>query len=417
MVTRKLKHFEIAGYVDGGSQGQLQYCQQDGFETPSGYALVLAGCGDDANGQNLPALAIDRVKYFLDNEEVSDPMDAVQHALLYANGFLFEQQRKEGKKATPVDCLLLLVHQQKVYYAWVGNMCMYLFTGKKWIPLAGEPAQDGSRVVHPLGVEKLIEPAICEMPLEPLDDDTLLAGTAAVCSYLRERDARKVLQDSMPAQTKVLRLVKLMGQQGNQNPVAMQLLSFYNIDRQERSFAAVDVAAPQAEAVLPRVKALFQDNGRTNMLKVAALALAALLIGYMVYDLFLYNPKPATRVRPVVEPAAVPADTVAAEAQTAAAVFPQDVSYTVRSGDTWGRIYGQFEVCSWFIRNHPPNAGRFDNAGNPVAGTTLVIPVKYSARESLNPDFYQEFTTDKVGSSCENAGRQFLREFEEKVNL
>jgi len=220
-------------------------------------------------------------------------------------------------------------------------------------------------------------------------------------------------------------------------------VGFYNLGQDTRSFLPGEAPA----AARPTGKEEKGPSGpgplgMRSLLWKALVIIAAVFVVYMVYDMFFFNPRPARNIELVESPA----DTLATEDSLSAAgmppqealsgeppsgqepeppaareagasppALPADREYPVRSGDTWGSIYREFEVCSWFIRNHPPNAGKFDRSNNPVAGTILAIPVMYSASQGLNPHYYTEFTTDKVGASCQHANRAFLRRFEESI--
>lgn len=417
MVTRKMKNFEYAGISHAGSQAQNISHQQDSFETPNGFALVLAACEiEPDDNQCLSATAIERVRYYLENDLVDDPREAVQNALIYANGYLFEQRHKDNLTAIPGSCLCVLVRDQKVYYSWAGNVCAFLMAGKKWVPLTGtmpsfgrddvDIAGDKGESGYFLGVEKTFVPAVCEIPLQPLDQDMLLLGTSPVCKFLREKDARRILLDSMPTQTKAMRLVNIVSQGEHQGSLALQLVSFYNLDQKERSYAGVAPAAVQGRQEEPSS----EKYSTMSKVKIIAVVLGLLAVVYMIYDLFFYEPQPPSRIVTV-----DPVNGDLQDATVADARMPADVPYTVRSGDTWSSIYSRFQVCSWFIRNHSPNTDKFRETTNPVEGMQLMIPVKYSADPALNPEYHHEFTLDQVGSGCRNVNEEFRSQFEERA--
>ncbi|MFO7979136.1 MAG: hypothetical protein R6U64_10800 [Bacteroidales bacterium] len=413
MVSRKLKHFEYAGQDEAGPSGDLAIHQQKSFETPNGYVLVMSSCDSPRQAAaQQTATVLERVKYYLDNEVLDDPTQAVQNALLYANGYLFEQQRKQDEQPLPVSCLCLLIQEQTVYYSWAGDVNMFLFADKKWIPMVQASGEF-------LGIQKMIVPGVCDQPVQPVDDDLILIGTGPVNELASGKHARKVLLDNMPAQTKVVRLVKILKDSDHQRALALQLVRFYNMGHQQRTFVPSSHEPAPSVAAGKLVQDILQLPGRNNVVKTALAVIAFILIGYMVYDLFFSDAQPVARVVSPEETSKEQKDSATVEMNPAVQVaqpeLPADVQYTVRSGDTWGKIYGQYEVCSWFIRNHPPNSSLFENTNDPVVGTRLMIPVAYSADSSLNPEYYQEFTTDKVGSSCQNAGTQFLEEFEEEI--
>ena len=80
--------------------------------------------------------------------------------------------------------------------------------------------------------------------------------------------------------------------------------------------------------------------------------------------------------------------------------------YVVKSGDGWTVIYKKFEVCSDRIKEIPENKNSFDKKNEPKKGSTLIIPLKYSALEKYNPSTYKNY----IQSDCKTTNE------EEKLN-
>ncbi|MBW6497629.1 MAG: hypothetical protein K0B09_04520 [Bacteroidales bacterium] len=427
MATRKLKNFEFAGLqnAEAGSVDALHTF--NAFETPNGFVFLVSGSSQPVEeAQQVGSIINERIRYYLENEVLADPKEAVRNALVYANGFIFEKRRKEPE-FTPGEAsvLCLLVRDEKVYYAWMGDVSLYLYTGKRRFTLtwpletaAEHDAESEQKQMLFLGAHQLAEPAVCDKALVPVDNDMLFMATGSGWQSLREKAFCGVLADSMPSHTKVQRLVKIVTEQEPDRPVAAQLIAFYNLAQNERSFVA-GKSAP-VKSVIEKIQSKIEDKPKSTLVKSLLIAIGIIILGYMFWDIFLNNPQRPVNVeisRTAVEEAdSLALDTIEAAPERAAqATLPADVEYVVRSGDTWGSIYRQYEVCSWFIRNHPSNAGRFDADDNPVFNTTLVIPVKYSASSRLNPSYYREFTTDKVGNACQNVNETFKRRADQKL--
>ena len=450
MATKKHRNFEFAGHAGGLDKEGLNRHAYHCFNTPNGFAFAVVGA-DRELGPDLSAskTVMERLQYYLEIEEEASPAEAVRNALVYVNGYIYSLCRKDPSlDPGELSCLCAIFRDQQVWYAWVGQVCLHLFTGKKLVPLtwdvSGGHEGGGLAGNRPwelafLGKQQFMDPGVCREALVPVDGDMLILGSSGFCLNPDEKQIRRVLTDVMPTHTKVQRLVSQTGREDEEAPMVVLLVGFYNMEQEVRSFVPGE---PVADSV-PETKS---DPGSAfhffsgPLLKKVLIGLGALFLIYMLYDMFWFNPTPARKITlaeqdsaradsipdslailPVDPPAdrpttASPADRPAAGSPSGTpAPLPADSEYTVRSGDTWGRIYREFEVCSWFIRNHPPNAGKFDRSDNPVAGTRLVIPVKYSASRRLNPDYYQEFTTDKVGNACQHANRNFLRRFEESL--
>ncbi|MFP4064773.1 MAG: hypothetical protein ACLFN2_08625 [Bacteroidales bacterium] len=434
MTTRKFNVFEYTGRVAGPDPVGLH--REDMFETPNGFAFVIAassGEGEEDAGRT--ATALERIRYYLENE-TDDRVEVVaRNALMYTNGYLFQTYQKEaGGELPPLSCLCVIFRDGKVHYAWVGDICLYVFTGKRMVPLswpmAGSKTPDA--VMRFMGEQPVISPQFPDEPLLPVNEDLLLAGSGKSCELFCLKQTRKILQDSMPSQTKVARMVRLVEGQDQRQAMALQMLRFYNVENRQRSFVEGREHAAHRPGLLAENEGMQKKGSKKQaaekkpapdkevLKKVRYIAYLAglLLVGYMFYDLFLYNPKPPSDIPLPSETAQVevesPEDTLSM-AMDASRALPEDIPYTVGGGDTWSRIYSQFGVCSWFIINHPPNSGRFGPDGTLITNTRLQIPVRYSGDPELNPYYYTEFTTEVVGSSCENAGQELRDNFLEMV--
>jgi len=487
MATKKLKYFEYAGQFAGLSGADVAKHLFDSFETPNGHVYVVAGSNLSGEpGDYLGKVTVERIRYYLDNEVPADAAEAARNALIYANGFLRLLSEKNIDMAgAELSCLCLIVKDCKVYYSWVGQVCLFLFASRKlvrlnWDVYREETAERQGKLWDMvfLGQDMTLLPGFGKQALLPANDDIVLFGTGGLCLTADEKQLKKILSDSMPSHTK---LARLLGKaEAEQLPSAGMLIQFYNLEQEKRSYVAGGrapkavvkpaggaVARPAAGSRLPAIgrtvwqavaKAFSWPPARAAgpapgffslsnpVFRLLLFGLAFVVLAYMIYDMFLFDTGPSRLMdpdapeqlitagttepegagsgeaaaesvgeQPAVPPVATPAPAPAPAPESSATVIPDDIRYNVRSGDTWGRIYSNYGVCSWFIRNHPANRGKFDAANNPLAGTQIMIPVKYSSRRRYNPTFYQEFTTDKVGSACQNANQAFIDRFEEML--
>jgi hypothetical protein len=271
------------------------------------------------------------------------------------------------------------------------------------------------RVLY-LGDQQFAEPAVCEQPIVPVDGDVILAGAGRIWETLKPKIYNSILADSMPVLTKAQRLLGIAGDTSPENLAAIQLVSFYNIENTPAVIAPVskepelDISSETSYVKEPENK-LEKTRPLNRTLIITACLLA---VAFMFYDLFLKDPVNVVNVTATeTEFEAVVAETIEESKVTP---LPVDISYTVKSGDTWAQIYNQFEVCSWFIKNHTPNSGKFDKDENPVSGRSIAIPIKYSAKKELNPKFFAEFSLDKLGRTCQNANAEYRDAFNKKAN-
>lgn len=439
MNTKKLKSFEYAGKVHPGTDDLPGLHRQEAFETAFGHVkVVVASEGRDAKQEELAGIVAERIRYYMEHADDEQVEDIPASALKYCSGYLYQLAKKDPSNAPErISCLCLLNHENVLHYAWAGDqVCMSLWDGKKLHPLlthAGDGAADVPEEEQTeaatrafVGQDSGLNPRSAAIPLKPLSGDCILLGTGCLCHHLSRKDVRKVMQDSMPLQTKLLRIMGLCDKETANEPASLLLISFYHVNHTKRVFVAGKEkkggssrgASTTSRAVPEASEKKKTRTARLNALKVAMIVLSGILVGYMVYDLFIFDPKPPVRL-PAPDPAETQ-DTIvdvpeeAVEELDVPPPFPDDELYTVRGGDTWSRIYRQYQVCSWFIINHPRNTGRFGRDGGLVAGQQLRIPVRYSGDPELNPYYYHEFTSSEVGRGCENVDQDFLDAFHEQ---
>lgn len=448
MANRKLKNFEFANHCEKGTThgntDELTF-----FDCVNGSVFLLCQDSRDYDLDVRPAgLATQRMKYYLENEFVNSPSAALRNALIYTNGFIFEYGRKNPDyKDAFVHCAAILIRHNEVFYATIGEPSMYFFNGKRPVLIArgneesdhtdadGEQGrkEEGNDVHVPLlGRYRDIHPQVNAEALVPLNGDMLLMCSRGFYDNVSEKSMLKILADPMPVQTKVYRFVDLASIASGDENISLQLISFYNLTHKERKYVALPSKKSKVLKKKEPLKAKaadktekesrleqYRDRLKDSPARYILVGIAVLLIAYMFYDLFIHDPRPP--VRQSADKEAVAENVSEGEvlppkeqetAETSHAVIPEDAVYTVKNGDTWSRIYSQYGVCSWFVKNHPLNAGKFDNEENPVEGTQIYIPLLYSAKEEHNPDFYQEFSLQKTGSRCQNANQEFIDKFE-----
>lgn len=444
MATRKFSTFEYASLTDAGKSDKAGLHRVDAFETPHGHAFVIVSSEqDDEQQAELCGIAIERIKYYLENEPDEKIDDVSRNALIYTGGYLYQIGQKDPlQQAGKISSLCVLFSDERIYYSWAGNVELFLFTGRRMYLLSWKEESDDESVhaanegeKEPveqhgfLGRQAIMAPFSGNGPIEPVNGDMLIMASGSVCRSLHTKDIKRVLQDSMPMQTKAARIMRHSSTGPGECPASIMLLRFHGLNNTERSFGDGQVASKH-DSLMKKTEQDSemgkQSQGKTKKrsfrtLKTVFGIIGLIIVGYLFYDLFINDPHPPVRVAPTVEEAVVDTDeqVIPDEAEVELAdepvVLPDDVTYVVRGGDTWGRIYTQYGVCSWFIINHPPNTGKFGREGSLIAGQRLDIPLKYSGKAEYNPHYYREFTTDKVGSRCENAGRDFLRAFEAKI--
>jgi len=449
MANKKLKYFEYANTSGNTPSKQSGAVEMEFLETINGSVFILTQSHQqDGKSRETSKLAIERITYYLQNEFVEKPGEAVYNALIYTNGFIYEYARKNPDiEHLHLSCACVMIRNNEVFYGVVGDMLVYFFNGKKVSLIAqgmadneGENNKNNQKTNTLLGQLRNIEPLVNQQPLVPLNDDMILMGTRDLFLNVTEKQMQRVLSDPMPVQTKALRLADMGRSISPLANISLQIISFYSLPHTIRKFEPVPVGSgfklkkslkkPEkndSSGEEKKEKGMVGKQLKNPLVRVAIIVLTVLLLGYMFYDLFLFDPRPARNIElqtsvtndkdttitedehvQVEQELETPNERAQEEDKF---TLPNDTAYLVRSGDTWSAIYSRFRVCSWFIKNHPDNSGKFDKDENPVAGSRITIPLLYSSDSELNPDFHQEFSLEETGNRCQNANESFLDDF------
>lgn len=436
MANKKLRNFEFANHTEKAKKQEIHNDELVFFQCRNGSVFLICQDNDHKGLIFSPArLAAERIRYYLENEYVENAQEAVYNALIYTNGFIYEYARKnKDYEGARVKCACLLIRDNQVYFSSLGKLRIYFHNGRKLFlvsrGLASAAPDTNPDNTHQsentedilLGAGKQIHPWVNKEPLRPINNDMLMLCSESVFKHVSEKNMMKILCDPMPVQTKVYRLIDMAKQADAEQNMSIQLISFYNIEESERQFvplSAKETSRPVQKEQKPKAASVKVDAVKQKLeqplVKMALILLGFLLVAYMVYDIFIYNPMPPQRIERVSQDAEEDKDAVAEEKARQDADqgrLPSDTLYTIQRGDTWSRIYQQFGVCSWFIRNHEPNQGKFADEESLPVGMQIHIPLLYSAREAYNPHFFREFSLQRTGTRCEYANREFLDRFE-----
>ncbi|MFW5687831.1 MAG: PP2C family protein-serine/threonine phosphatase, partial [Bacteroidota bacterium] len=390
MANKKLRNFEFAYHTEKGNDRQDNTDEMLFFECDNGSVFLICQDSAEHNLEISPAsLAAQRIKYYLENEFVANADEALFNALVYTNGFIYEYGRKHNDYSDVyVHSACILIRDNKVYFAVIGDLAVYFFNGRRPFLLKSGDSEghteasaksDADTVKSQkeklLGQSKHIHPVVNHEALVPLNDDMLLMCSHGFYEKVNERNIQKILSDPMPVQTKLYRLLDMASIAGGEENISLHLISFYNLDHTERRFVAIDPKKPRIKkrpesAGTKKDDDEIPDNETSGevgrvidnpVVRRIILVVAILILAYMFYDIFIRDPMPPVKLENTQQEE--PADTEAESTENellqqsgpeSSSNIPGDTLYTVRSGDTWGRIYSRFGVCSWFRRNHTP---------------------------------------------------------------
>jgi PPM family protein phosphatase len=116
--TRVLKNFD---YVYLSDRGRVRERNEDSlsyFDTINGHAFVVCdGMGGHNAGDVASELAVDSVRDYLNQTYCSNPFDAVENAILYANKMVYNLALgNDYLNGMGTTIVLALIRDDRIYY-------------------------------------------------------------------------------------------------------------------------------------------------------------------------------------------------------------------------------------------------------------------------------------------------------------
>jgi serine/threonine protein phosphatase PrpC/LysM repeat protein len=397
--TRKLKNFEFGNATDVGRVREQNEDYLGYFECINGHIFVVCdGMGGHVGGATASRLAVEAAREFLENHYYDLPQDALKDAIEYANEAVYikaaENPQLQGMGTTIV---MVIVRDDKAYYAHVGDSRLYLHSGGKLIKLTRDHSfvqtlvdqgllKEEEMESHPrrneilraLGVRNDIEITICKSPAKPTNGDILLLCTDGLNSMITDTVTESVLNEDISIQHKALKLMQLANDAGGYDNITVQLVHFYNVTNKKSDFIPAS-QVPADEPVLNDSKKKFKltKKMRKNILYVVV-GIAVLAIAYFMWDMFGGGGKPDPMTvggKDTVKSQGV--DTThqpGAPVENAVVKVSNDTiwaDYEVKSGDVLGKICTKFNVKLAILKKK--NKLKSDNV---KVGDKLWVPVK-----------------------------------------
>src|SRR6056297_696205 len=100
------------------------------FQVPGGYGFAICDGIDGKEGGAAIAskMAIESIKRQFRNSQFKNPQKALTNALTLANFQLFDHAQKNDRfKGFGASCGIVLVINELVYYAYIGNVRVYFY--------------------------------------------------------------------------------------------------------------------------------------------------------------------------------------------------------------------------------------------------------------------------------------------------
>lgn len=315
-----------AGVIAFSNIGNVRQANEDDWgiaKTSNGLLFVVCdGMGGHAGGQMASSLAVESIIEYLKKEKYSNPIQALNEALQFANTQIlgYATQHPELKGMGTTACILLL-QDDEAYIAHVGDSRIYLYLGKekelhritkdhsyvqslvdKWdegikkgiseqqlrnegfIPDSEvESHPNKNRILKALGIKPELQPTFNyqNKAIFPKNGDIFLICSDGLTGMISDSTIQSVLSQNIPIEQKGEMLINLAlegenGQSGGQDNITVELIQIDSSPWKESKFKSYN---PNSKPNLP-----IPNSGKLKkIVKWATVAAIVLLLGFSAW--------------------------------------------------------------------------------------------------------------------------------------
>ena len=265
-----------------GVIGNVRKAQEDNhglkLATPNGDLFVVCdGMGGHVGGAMASKIAVDSIIGYIDSEQYSSPIDAMNGALQFANMQIlgYADAHPEYKGMGTTACIVLL-RGDDVWIAHVGDSRIYLYLGKEGrlhritkdhsfvqtLVDAGQITDEDAehhpnknRIMKALGIKPEMQPTFNygNMSIHPKNGDVFLICSDGLCGMIPDRTIESVLNEKKTLHDKGERLIELamIGetvQPGGQDNCTLELVEIDNSPWENSEFKSFNPIKPNPPA-------------------------------------------------------------------------------------------------------------------------------------------------------------------------
>lgn len=255
-----LLKFEFGNATDVGRVRTANEDYMSYFESPNGHVFIVCdGMGGHVGGARASTLAVECLRDFFEQEKITDCQKGLKEAIDYANQQVYQTAKAEPQlQGMGTTVVIVLIKEEKVYYAHVGDSRIYLFTKKELHRLTvdqslvqqmlsnGILTEDEAKT-HPkrniitqaLGTKATVEAVVTQSPLCPANNDMLLICSDGLTEMVKETDIYAVMSNKESMQYKALRLVEMANAAGGTDNITVQLIRFTESNHPKTDFISL----------------------------------------------------------------------------------------------------------------------------------------------------------------------------------
>ncbi len=247
--TQQLKIYRVFGKSD---KGLVRKENQDAFtyfESINGAVFALCdGMGGIPGGKKAAKQTLKTIEKFISEDWQDDEKTLIKEAIEHANTQIRENLGDNETNIFPgTTIVLVLIRDNKVFYAHAGDSRIYYQTGKKMFQLtedhslvtkllkekkiSREDAENHIQknvIYNAVGINEKVNVEISQKPISPADNDFILLCSDGLTGELSDEKILSVLKNDSDIKKKGNLLIKKALANGGSDNVTVQLIQFYN---------------------------------------------------------------------------------------------------------------------------------------------------------------------------------------------
>lgn len=353
--TKNLKNFSFGNATDVGLVRQENEDYLGYFETINGHIFIVCdGMGGHIGGAIASRLAVKSIKYYYEEEYYENVFVTLEESIKYANIQLLEENRKNPELiGMGTTIVLVVIRDNKYYYAHVGDSRLYICQNSKLLQLTKDHSfvqtlidqgliNDKEAAEHPrrneitkaLGLKDVIDVNVFPDACTAIDDNCLLLCTDGLTSMVQDKEIEDVINENISEQHKAIKLLDMSNKNGGFDNTTVQLIKFYNVGN-------INEPRPQKELEKVDKVSFIASMLKIKAVKYTVIAIVAIFLSFIIFDLFLRK-----SILPPTHPDNVVDDTLINKSDSGNVVISDTVffEYILRKNEKVEELARRFQI-------------------------------------------------------------------------
>ncbi|GHV20932.1 hypothetical protein FACS189494_05570 [Spirochaetia bacterium] len=232
--------------------GRVRKANEDSmgvFDAAVGRVFVVCdGMGGHVGGHVASQTAVAAIKQFMSSHVFSDPMVAINNAIITANDAIIQKAQAQPElNGMGSTCVMLVVTSDgKVYFGHAGDSRIYIVANHKITQLTkdhsyvqtlvdtGEITKEQAEhhprkneITNALGLPQMQPPTLCKEPIEPEAGNCFLLCSDGLSGMVEDKYIERVIsKHDMHIQARAEKLVQMANEAGGKDNITVELVEF-----------------------------------------------------------------------------------------------------------------------------------------------------------------------------------------------